>query len=725
MITTKTFLQAVRQHGGAKWLFWALCLLLCYALAAQLAGYRQQTFDQALQLNQTLLRRQLDYTALLLQQLTPTDAAGPQALNAELPAFVVAAGFQHKIDTGSRDAFEVQQSYRRRALFLIREYRDQSSDTWTESSAWFPAPARSHYIPLTNLSPDRPGGRLEYLQGLDLAADRFFAAAIKTAISSGEIQASKPFTYRDGAPGLAFVRAAYTGGVLPDTTAERLSQVSGVAVVFVDLRQLLPLPENSPLQLSISAAPDMPQLASVPAAGVPFSALQTLRQTLLVPDPALPYVLQLSLPAAGWLPWLLFGGALLGSGMLSRRLFRSPAPAGEPALPPVAAPQPLAALEHIALQAMDEAVLLLSARNQVLYANARAMALTGDAALQGKLLDGVDFGICYPRNQRRVHVLPRLIEKKVRAMLPPGSILIDAHGQECEIEGEFIPLNDAANVAVRYLLSFRHVGKLRQDMVAALKASEMQLKKHQDELARVARINTLGEMSSGVAHEINQPLSAIMSYNEACLAMMDDANPDPVLLRISLVSSVRQANRAGQIIRRLRELASRKQPEVAPLNINDALRSALDLTKNELAAREVIVTTDLAEGLPQVMADSIQLEQVIINLIKNAVDAMTEKNRSDEPMRIFAYSERRGRHIRLGIRDNGTGIPENILPHVFDPFYSSKSEGMGLGLTISQTIIESIGGRLAARNLETGGAEFSLTVPVLKNSHPDAKEEQQ
>ncbi|GGX88810.1 hypothetical protein GCM10011290_15660 [Vogesella alkaliphila] len=719
-------MQAVRQHGGAKWLFWALCLLLGYALATQLARDRQQTFDQAVQLNQTLLGRQLDYTTLLLQQLTLANTAAPQSINTDWPAFVVAAGFQHKVDIGNRDAFEVQQSHRRRALFLIREYRDPASATWMESSAWFPAPARSHYLPLASLSPDRPGGRLGHLLGLDLAADRFFASAIKTAISSGEMQASKPFTYRDGTPGLAFVRAAYAGGVLPGATAERLSQVSGVAVAFVDISQLLPpLPGNSPLQLSISSAPGTTQPASVPAAAVPFSALQTLRQTLIMPDTMLPYALQLSLPAAGWLPWLLFAGALLGAGMLSRRLFRPAPPMPEPALPPVVAPPPLAALEHVALQTMDEAVLLLSVRNQVLYANARAMVLTGDSGLQGKLLDSADFGICYPRNQRRVHVLPRLIEKKVRAMLPPGSILIDAHGQECEIEGEFIPLNDAANVAVRYLLCFRHVGKLRQDMVAALKASEMQLKKHQDELARVARINTLGEMSSGVAHEINQPLSAIMSYNEACLAMMDDANPDPVLLRISLVSSVRQANRAGQIIRRLRELASRKQPEVAPLNINDALRSALDLTKNELAAREVIVTTDLAEDLPQVMADSIQLEQVIINLIKNAVDAMAEKNRSDEPMRIFAYSERRGRHIRLGIRDNGTGIPENILPHVFDPFYSSKSEGMGLGLTISQTIIESIGGRLAARNLETGGAEFSLTVPVIKNSHPDKKEEQQ
>lgn len=705
-----------------------LCLVLCYVLVVQLDRDRQQTFDQAVRLNQALLQRQLDYTALMLQQLTSVNAATSQS-GTGMPPFVVAAGFQQKVDTGNRDAFEMQQSYRRRALFMIREYRDPGSNTWAESSAWFPAPARSHYLPLATLLPGHGGGRLEYLHGLDLAADRFFAAAVTDAIGSGEIKVSKPFTYRDGAPGVALVKAAYAGGVLPATPAQRLQKLSGVAVAFIDVRQLLAQPVNSPFRLSIRAVAEGAPIAGKAAADWVFAILppllRPLQQTLVIQGQALPYVLQLTQPAPAWWPWLLLVAiGLLGAGMLSRALFLRPAPPPEPSSP-AAAPQPLATLEHIALQATDDAVLLLSTRNQVLYANARAMVLTGDSALQGKQLDGAGFGICYPRNQRRVHVLPRLIEKKVRAMLPPGSILINTQGQECEIEGEFIPLNDAANVAVRYLLSFRHVGKLRQDMVAALKASEMQLKKHQDELARVARINTLGEMSSGVAHEINQPLSAIMSYNEACLAMMDDANPDPVLLRISLVSSVRQANRAGQIIRRLRELASRKQPEVAPLNINDALRSALDLTKSELAAREVIVTTDLAEGLPQVMADSIQLEQVIINLIKNAVDAMTEKNRSGEAMRIFAYSERRGRHVRLGIRDNGTGIPENILPHVFDPFYSSKSEGMGLGLTISQTIIESIGGRLAARNLETGGAEFSLTLPALKNSHPDAKEEQQ
>ncbi|MFD2450001.1 hypothetical protein ACFSQE_17590 [Vogesella fluminis] len=146
---------------------------MCYALAAQLARHHQQTFGQAVQLNQALLNRQLDYSTLLLQQLAPAQAATPGTIGTQLPAFVVAAGFQHKVDTGSRDTFEVQQSYRRRTPFLIREYRDQSTATWMESSAWYPAPARSYYIPLANLHPDRPDGRLDYLQGLDLAADRF------------------------------------------------------------------------------------------------------------------------------------------------------------------------------------------------------------------------------------------------------------------------------------------------------------------------------------------------------------------------------------------------------------------------------------------------------------------------------------------------------------------------------------------------------------------------
>ncbi|MFD2450002.1 hypothetical protein ACFSQE_17595 [Vogesella fluminis] len=229
------------------------------------------------------------------------------------------------------------------------------------------------------------------------------------------MQASRPFTYRDGAPGLAFVKAAYAGGALPDSMAERLSQASGVAVVFIDVRQLLPLPANSQWQLSISTITDLPQAANAIPADTPLAVPQILlrqQQTLAAPGHTLPYVLQLSMSPPNALQWLLLAGAgLMGAGLLSRQWFYRPVrPPGPPPSPP--APQPRAALEHIALQAMDEAVLLLSARSQILYANARAMVLTGDNDLPGKLLAGADFGICYPRNQRRVHVLPRLIEKK-------------------------------------------------------------------------------------------------------------------------------------------------------------------------------------------------------------------------------------------------------------------------------------------------------------------------
>lgn len=733
MTNVRALFDGMRRSIVTRLLFWLLCASLGYALIAQTVSYRQDGFQQTIQLNRTLLDSQLDYLELFLRRVA--DPASNSRLSktnnhqffSEHPPFIVAAGLQVRVDTGNRDAFEDRQSYQSRSTFLIREYRDQNSETWADSSAWFPAAARSQYIPLAALYPNQPSNPLNYLAGLDLMSDRFFGAAIRAAISGGEVRQSKPFRYRDGRPGLAFVKAIYQDEITPGTTEERIARANGVAVVFIDMDKLFNIPENNGMQLLIeregevslpATTEDRLQLSSIPA------LLAGQQQTLQPARHSLPYRISLLQPGFSW-DWLMLVATLILLFVIAlyHRVFLRPSgPTGQNI--PFQIVEQANYLERQALQAMDDAVLVISIRRQIIYANPCACILTSDPVLQGKLLDAVDFGIFHFRNERRVHILPRLMERKAKAPFPDDSFLVDSHGTACEIEGEFTPLSDSTSSTGHYLITFRHVGPMRQSMSAALKACEAQLKKHQDELARIARINTLGEMSSGVAHEINQPLSAIMSYNEACLAMMDDANPDPVLLRISLVSSVKQANRAGQIIRRLRELASRKQPVVAPLQINDALLSALDLTKSELNTRDVIVTTDLAQDLPYILADSIQLEQVIINLIKNAVDAMTDKAAPSEVMRIFAYTERRGRHVRLGIRDNGTGIPENILPHVFDPFYSSKSEGMGLGLTISQSIVESIGGKLAARNLETGGAEFSVTLPAVKGGNADEKEEQ-
>lgn len=729
MLRAESFYESIRRTRLLLWLYGLLILVVCFFIADTIAENRRLNAEQTATGYHALLDSRLDHLQLLTMRIADegvawADAAGLPS-SVPLPDYVVAAGFQQRVGIGEREGFETALSYKDQHPFYIREYRQKNNLTWPDDKASFPAAPRSIYIPLTIISGQRPINQLDYLFGIDLLTDAFFSDAAKATISNGTLQISKAFNFRDGRRGIALMRASHQPLAAHSSDRELPSRLRGIAIVLVDIDKLLSQQSQTDAHLRIQQIKTT--LAATPNKtpepdGADSSFGWLMQRNLPVASYLpLPYRFTLTTPAIApffLLPIGVF--VLLLSLALYYRLFRYRAPY-RPAQ--VALPSKRQHWEHIALKSMEVAVMMLSGRHQILYANPYACQITGDEELQGKLLEGTDFGICTYRQTRRIHILNKLLEKKQAAPLPDNCFLVDLDGNEHEIEGELVLLASDAHQQAAFMLLIRKVGALRLSMTESLKQSEQQLKKHKDELARIARINTLGEMSSGVAHEINQPLSAIMSYNEACLAMLDDTNPDPVLLRISLTSSIRQASRAGQIIRRLREIATRKQPEMLLLNINDAMRNALDLTKNELATREVMITTDLADDLPPVMADNVQLEQVIINLLKNAVDAMTSRHNRTEAMRIFVYTEQRGRHVRLGVRDNGTGIPADILPHVFDPFFSSKTNGMGLGLTISQTIIESIGGKLAAKNLDTGGAEFSITLPMAKPAPEDTKEE--
>ena len=726
MLRAESFYESIRRTRLLLWLYGLLILLVCFFIADSMATNRRSNTEQTVTAYHTLLNSRLDHLQLLVTRVADdgvawADAAGLPS-SAPLPDYVVAAGFQQRVGIGERESFETSLSYQDQHPFFIREYRQKNNLTWPEDKASYPAAPRSIYIPFTIISGQRPINQLDYLFGIDLLTDAFFAEAAKATIHNGKLQISKAFHFRDGRRGFAFMRASYQPLASTSNTHESPSRLRGIAIVLVDIDKLLWQQSQSDGRLSIERSTATLAASQALQADNRNSQLDWLSHHSLPVTSYLPLPYRITLTTPAIAPFFLLSVGvlvLLLSMALYHRLRRYRAPQHPTH---IALPSKRQHWEHIALERMNIAIMVLSARHQILYANPYACQITGDDELQGKLLEGTDFGICTYRQTRRIHLLNKLLEKKQAALLPDNCFLVDINGHEHEIEGELAPLSNDTHRQAAFMLLIHKVGALRLSMTEALKQSEQQLKKHKDELARIARINTLGEMSSGVAHEINQPLSAIMSYNEACLAMLDDTNPDPVLLRISLTSSIRQASRAGQIIRRLREIATRKQPEMLLLNINEAMRNALDLTKNELASREVMITTDLADDLPPVMADNVQLEQVIINLLKNAVDAMTSGHNRTGAMRIFVYTEQRGRHVRLGVRDNGTGIPAEILPHVFDPFFSSKTNGMGLGLTISQTIIESIGGKLAAKNLDTGGAEFSITLPMAKSAPEDTKE---
>lgn len=249
--------------------------------------------------------------------------------------------------------------------------------------------------------------------------------------------------------------------------------------------------------------------------------------------------------------------------------------------------------------------------------------------------------------------------------------------------------------------------------------SEAQLEEVQNELARLSRLNELGEMASTLAHELNQPLSTIANYVQGCrklVAQMDDEVA--CRLRDALDETAQQSLRAGQIISHLREFVSRGETEKRPEDIRTLVEEAGALAL--VGARELGVRTvfDFATGVGMVTADRVQIQQVLINLIRNAMEAMRDSSTRELVVRIAPEGEGM---VGIEVSDTGPGVPEDVAARLFSPFVTSKSDGMGIGLSISQRIVEFHGGEIGMRRNEKGGATFHFTLPAV--SPADSEEE--
>jgi PAS domain S-box-containing protein len=248
-----------------------------------------------------------------------------------------------------------------------------------------------------------------------------------------------------------------------------------------------------------------------------------------------------------------------------------------------------------------------------------------------------------------------------------------------------------------------------QDVTAA-KVAEDALNKARGELARVSRVMTLGALTASIAHEVNQPLAGIITNATTCLRMLAADPPNLDGARATTQRTLRDGNRAGEVIQRLRTLFSHKQPKYEPVDLNAATREVLALSMSELQRGHVTLRTDLYEGLPAVNGDRVQLQQVLLNLILNAADAMREVE--DRPRDLLiATAPEHPNSVRLSVRDSGVGIDPQTLEKVFEAFYTTKAKGMGIGLAISRSIIESHQGRLWASANEGPGATFSFSIP--------------
>ena len=239
--------------------------------------------------------------------------------------------------------------------------------------------------------------------------------------------------------------------------------------------------------------------------------------------------------------------------------------------------------------------------------------------------------------------------------------------------------------------------------------AEEELRNTQAELARMMRVMTMGQLTASIAHEVSQPLSGIITNASTCLRMLKSVPPNIDGARETVQRTIRDGNRASEVITRLRTLFSRKQIDVEPLDLNEATREVIALLAGELQRNNVVLIQEFNDRLPTVHGDRVQLQQVILNLIRNGSDAMDTVN--DQPRQLVIRTEMNGDHVTVSVEDSGVGFSPEVSERLFESFFTTKREGMGIGLSLSRSIVEAHRGRLWAARNDGPGATFAFSIP--------------
>jgi PAS domain S-box-containing protein len=281
--------------------------------------------------------------------------------------------------------------------------------------------------------------------------------------------------------------------------------------------------------------------------------------------------------------------------------------------------------------------------------------------------------------------------------------LVTLKGRSRWMETHAAPLRDAHGAIYALLAITRDI--------TDLKLTEERARRHQNELARVARLSTMGEMATALAHELNQPLSAIANYARGCTRRVRAGTATLDELNEPLDAIGEQAERAGEVIRHIRDFVRKRELALEAVDINQVVRSVAQFAGIEARQHETSIRLDLAHGLPAVLADPIMVEQVIANLVRNAIDAMTDANSPRREIMVRTVSASRAA-VEVEVGDTGPGIAAELADQVFAPFFSTKPEGVGMGLSISRSIIESHGGSIRVDSRPGGGARLRFSLPV-------------
>jgi signal transduction histidine kinase len=291
-------------------------------------------------------------------------------------------------------------------------------------------------------------------------------------------------------------------------------------------------------------------------------------------------------------------------------------------------------------------------------------------------------------------LITRVMSQRNRAQAALQKVLSELESKVQERTAELAKSNDDLR------------GEIRERQRA-----EEALQKAQAELAHVARVMTLGELTASISHEVNQPIAAVVTNGQVCLRLLALETPRPDDVRTTVERIVRDAHRASEVIQRIRALAKRTEPQMVSLDINDVIHEAILLVQREVLSHGVSLRTELASALPPVLGDRIQLQQVVINLLINGVEAMAPI--ADRPREIVIRSERdESGQVHVAVQDSGIGIDSETAERLFSAFFTTKPSGMGMGLSISRSIIRAHGGRLWVSPNVDHGAAFQFTVPI-------------
>jgi len=247
------------------------------------------------------------------------------------------------------------------------------------------------------------------------------------------------------------------------------------------------------------------------------------------------------------------------------------------------------------------------------------------------------------------------------------------------------------------------------------KRTEEKLQQSQADLARVSRVTSMGELTASLAHEVNQPIAAAVTNANTCLRWLTRDSPDLEEARAAALRIVKDGTRAAEIITRVRLLFQKGAPERELVDLNEVIREMILLLRSETVRYNISVGADLALDLPQVLADRVQLQQVMMNLMLNSIDAMRN---ADGPRELIIKSRRSdNEHLLLSVSDTGMGLPPDQTDQIFNAFFTTKSHGTGMGLSISRSIVESHGGRLWFADNPPRGASFFLALPIRVEAH--------